>query len=132
MEADKIIERKQHGHKAPFRVEYSLTELGEKLYAIGGEDGDDAGNGLECEVYDPYEDKWTDVPGPGLTRTRHQAIAFGSRLIVIGGMEGERETVLRSCWSLNVTTHEWSQLSDMPSPRADFTAFVYNDNIFVR
>lgn len=34
LESDKIIERKQHGQKPPYRVDYSLTNLGESLIPV--------------------------------------------------------------------------------------------------
>ena len=113
------------------RCRFTLTVIGEKLYAVGGEAEENSLAGAECEVYDTNEDNWSQLPGLPCLRAQHAAAALDNRLYIAGGLDLTFDTVLDSCWTLDVETQIWTRIADLLTPRADHTAFVYKSNLYV-
>lgn len=113
------------------RCRFTLTVMGEKLYAVGGEAEEGGAADSQCEVYEPTNDTWLQVLGlPGF-RAQHAAAALAGTLYVLGGIEIGHDTLLSSCWALDASSHQWTPVPDMLAPRADHFAFVFDGSIYV-
>uniref|UniRef100_A0A6A7G162 Kelch-like protein diablo n=3 Tax=Hirondellea gigas TaxID=1518452 RepID=A0A6A7G162_9CRUS len=114
------------------RCRFTLTVLGEKLYAVGGEAEDGADASMECEMYKPGSDSWHQLSShPANSRAQHSAVALDGKLFVLGGIDLAHDFSLSSCWVLNTSSGSWSSIADMIMPRADHSSFVYAGEIYV-
>ncbi|KAL7633189.1 UNVERIFIED_CONTAM: hypothetical protein RMT77_016559 [Armadillidium vulgare] len=113
------------------RCRFSLSVVRGFLYAVGGssESPYDHGDESPCEAYDPASDSWSPIPSlPGF-RAQHSAATLGHRLLITGGLEGER--VLDSCYVYDTTTNSWSARSPLLKPRADHASVTYGGHVYV-
>ena len=112
------------------RCRFTLTVLNGKLYAVGGASEDSSQPDVECEVYSPENDSWSNIGG--LTpRAQHTAAAVGRHLYVFGGLDLQLDTVLDNCYSLDTEYNVWHRVPDMLSPRADHSAIFYKGKIYI-
>ena len=120
-----------------------VTELGGKLYAIGGftEDVHMHPQNLAI-VYDPKIDRWSELPTFSIPRGSVAVAAFGAKIHIFGGRTSEK-VVKRSLpgvpdffiGSGTVTTHEiydpakakWSQSNPLPGPPRDHMGIAVLD-----
>ncbi|MBA2743611.1 MAG: hypothetical protein H0U43_04765 [Chthoniobacterales bacterium] len=91
--------------------------LNGKIYAVGGQSGQDAAATIRNNVdaYDPTTNTWTAVAPLPLARSHHEASTFvmGERIIVVGGKSaiGAR---LASVTAYDPRTNTWTELTPLP------------------
>jgi len=86
----------------------------DKLYAIGGGDGDVAALPTLFE-YDPDLDSWsTKTPMPGGARIFSAAVVLRGKLYVVGGSDSDSKPV-STVEMYNPDTDSWTSLPDYPS-----------------
>lgn len=108
----------------------AVAELGGKLFAIGGYDGN--GNSNAVEVYDPATNSWsTKAPLP--TARDHLAVAtVGTRIYAIGGrLNRDYARNLSVVESYDPVADRWARMADLPTPRSGIAAAVVRDVIYV-
>ncbi len=94
--------------------------LGGRVYAIGGQFGNDeeAQNRAEVHRYDPAADRWTrvaDLPA-GRGHTTASALADRGRLLVLGGTENGN-VASRQVTAYDPELDAWTRLPDLPAGR---------------
>ena len=63
-----------------------VAELGDRIFVIGGNDGNTFLDSTEC--YDPRTDRWTMLAPMSLARAGIGAAALDGRIYAIGGFDG--------------------------------------------
>ena len=87
----------------------------DKLYAIGGGDGDVAALPTLFE-YDPDLDSWsTKTPMPSGARNFSAAVVLRGKLYVVGGSDSDSKPVTSTVEMYNPDTDSWTSLPDYPS-----------------
>jgi hypothetical protein len=110
------------------RSYFGLCEVGEKLYASGGQNAYSVRlTSFEC--YDPTLNIWSAVTALPRGRYGHCVCAVGNIIHVLCGFEGEAATT--SVLKFNVGTQAWSEVAPMPSALSGCGACVLGSNIFV-
>eukprot|EP00111_Clytia_hemisphaerica_P006010 TCONS_00017377-protein len=74
---------------------------GNKVYAIGGYDGQMSLKSAEC--YDPYTDTWTEIESMNYHRSSFAAVTMDQYIYVLGGHNTctvERYDTCNACWEL--------------------------------
>ncbi|KAL8600107.1 hypothetical protein ACOMHN_009714 [Nucella lapillus] len=109
---DPDTERWQYGSnlRVP-RAQCTLVVVGSNLYLCGGVTRHIC-TGLLCstaevDIYDPYEDQWTNVTNLTIARHNAGAAAFDGKLYVVGGVTTYVEGVLRSVECYDMDTGKW-------------------------
>lgn len=104
----------------------SVTEMGGRLYAIGGLD--DKGDTSAVEAYDPIGNTWT-ARAPLPTPRDHLATAtVAGRIYAIGGRQADNLAVTEM---YDPSTDRWSRRADLPTARSGITAGVMDGMIYV-
>ncbi|MEA2709897.1 MAG: hypothetical protein QOF78_2498, partial [Phycisphaerales bacterium] len=95
--------------------------VGGKVYAVGGQHGQEAEQDAQSQVecYDPATDTWTDVaPLPDIrSHIVGCTFAMNGKIIVLGG-EVAFATQRNTVYSYDPATNKWSLLGTMPAPRS--------------
>ncbi len=109
------------------RKRAASATLNGKIYVAGGY----GTNYLKsCEVYDPNTNEWTPIQDLNIARQNAELVAFNNKLYCIGGdgNNGIENTVEE----YNPTNNTWTiKTSRMSSPRADFSAALVSNKIYV-
>jgi N-acetylneuraminic acid mutarotase len=100
----------------------------DQIYCLGGNNGEGASD--EGWLYDPYTDKYADLPPMPHKRYAAAAAVCGQRLLVCGGLD-ENDKPLASVDAFDLQKHTWSEAEPMPSPRARFGLAVLNGQMYV-
>lgn len=69
------------------RTSFSMTHFNKRIWAIGGNDGEQRLN--SCESYDPEKDIWTPEKAMVHSRSTFKAIQFNGELFAVGGYNGK-------------------------------------------
>ncbi|CAG9819455.1 unnamed protein product [Phaedon cochleariae] len=109
---------------APMKIErcrFTLTVLGESLYAVGGASEADECDTSTCERYDPMVDAWHTVQPLPAYATQHAAASceadYARRLYVSGGIDRDNVQSFMYCYDVNM--EKWKICAAMLKPRAD-------------
>merc|ERR1711879_961098 len=107
---------------ALIRSDACATVKGNKIYVIGGFDGDTVHNSVE--VFDPEEMSWSFTISLSTPRSGVRAITCKGKLCVIGGFNGERR--LKTIEVLNEQEQKWETLpGEMAVARSNFGIEVF-------
>jgi N-acetylneuraminic acid mutarotase len=116
------------------RNHVSAAALNGKIYAIGGQHGQEASQDAQSEVdcYDPATDTWTAVaPLPDVrSHTVASTFVMNGRIIVLGGEIGfniQRDTI----YAYDPLANTWSLLGLLPAPRSTSVAGALGTNQIV-
>lgn len=111
------------------RSNFGLVEHKEKLYALGGYDGDFPLS--SAEVYDPKNDKWTRIANMNSSRDGACNVSDGEHLYAIGGYDGKR--YLTSTERYSIETGLWNDkvVPPMTEKRQNAMSAYYDDHIFI-
>jgi hypothetical protein len=108
----------------------AMVEVGGKLLAIGGYDGDR--NTGAVELYDPVSNSWASRATLPTPRDHLAAAVVGNRVFALGGrLERDYARNLGVVEVYDLTTDRWSRVTDMPTPRSGITAGTLRDIIYV-
>ena len=126
------------GWQARKSMTYGRSHLGGvalngKLYAIGGQTGNDAGlvTRRYVEVYDPATDRWTtrtQIPKP-VSNISSATFVMNGRLLVMGG-ESSHNVQVRDVFAYDPATNGWEALTPLPAARFSGAAGVVNGRIY--
>jgi N-acetylneuraminic acid mutarotase len=111
------------------RDHMGLLSYGGKLYAIGGRFNDFYHNTNLAEVYDPADDRWTELPRLPTARSGGAAAVYDDRLLYIGGERAGG--VFTENEAFDPQSEKWSQLAPLPSGRHGTGAAVIGDELYV-
>jgi N-acetylneuraminic acid mutarotase len=116
------------------RNHISAASLNGKIYAIGGQHGQEEDQIAQSEVdcYDPETDTWTVVaPLPDIrSHTVASTFVMDGKIVVLGGEVGfniQRSTV----YAYDPTRNEWSLLGTLPAPRSTSIAGALGTNTII-
>ena len=102
------------------RSHFGTVLLDGKIYAIGGQHGNDAAltTVTTANRYDPSTDKWSTLAplSVAVSHFASAAFAIGNRIIVAGG-ETANEQPTNRVTAYNVDSNTWTSLSPLPSAR---------------
>ena len=118
------------------RSNFSTAVHKDKIYAIGGNEGNGPGPTNTFECYDPKENSWTLLPNMTNAREGSTAVAYGNKIYAIGGFSTPAEghggdwSILNSVEVFDIETQEWTFGPSMSIPRAGLTGVVYRQKIF--
>jgi N-acetylneuraminic acid mutarotase len=108
---------------------FTVTNISNKLYAVGGFSNQGILAYPAIEFYSPDSDIWSELKidefGP---RTNHGTVASNGKLIVFGG-QSHNETI-KSMHLINVETNEKEEIKPVEGERVPtcFSHFLSNDN----
>jgi len=107
----------------------SISHSG-KIYAFGGSTGDTIHNVLEC--FDPKTNTWTKMHQMPSARCGYALVAVGDYILCLGGIEmiNEKQQLSSKVEAYNVPNNQWMRATNMPSPRAYFSAIFSNNRVF--
>jgi N-acetylneuraminic acid mutarotase len=113
------------------RGDHGIAEINGEIYVIGGYN--ENGNLANNEVYNIFSDTWstrTDMPTP---RSSFSIFVFQNKIYCIGGITGDIDnqqlTGLTEVY--DPLTDTWASKSSMPTPRADLSANVVDDAVYI-
>ncbi len=110
------------------RQDFACAILGNRLYAIGGYNGQ--GDTDVVEVFDPASRSWDQACTPlGMPRCFHACVTLGAYIYVIGGVRGFKATV-NTVERYDVRTNSWDARTPMTTQRSRLAAVVYGENIY--
>jgi N-acetylneuraminic acid mutarotase len=117
------------------RSEFAVTELGGKMYVIGGYPPGRIPSDV-IQVYDPATNSW--ALGPAAPAAVHHATAMvvNGRLFLIGGElhgagTGHPPEFINNVYELNVASGAWLPRAPMPTARSGGGAGVIDGRIYV-
>ena len=94
------------------KADFTLTEVGGLLYAIGGSRDDG-----EFYVFDPESREWENGEVPeGVTRAAAAAVAIDDEILIVGGFYAGAPTARSDFF--NPATGEWREGPALPAPRS--------------
>lgn len=115
------------------RSHFGTVLLNGKIYAIGGQHGNDAGLTTVTTVsrYDPSTNKWSNLaPLPvAVSHFASASFAIGNRVIVAGG-ETAHEQATNRITGYDVDSNSWKSLSPLPSARFSGVAVAIEGVIY--
>jgi N-acetylneuraminic acid mutarotase len=110
------------------------VSLNGKIYAVGGQSGQDAGAIYRNNVdaYDPVTNAWTAVASLPRARSHHNASTFvmGGRIIVVGGESAYSNGRLANVTAYDPATNAWTELTPLPVKRTAAVADQFNGVIY--
>jgi hypothetical protein len=109
------------------RYDMGTCVIAGELYVTGGIDAD-GGLLSSVEKYSPSSDTWSTATPLPEARSRHAAVAVGSVMYVLGGID---RAVTASVLKFDSTQGTWSQLAPMPEARYAHAACAIGSDIFV-
>lgn len=108
--------------------------LNGKIYAVGGQNGQDARALYRSNVdaYDPSTDMWTAAASLPQVRSHHNASTFamGGRIIAVGGESAFSGARLANVTAYDPTTNTWTELEPMPVKRTAGVAGQVNGVLY--
>ncbi|GBP61439.1 Kelch-like protein 3 [Eumeta japonica] len=123
------VHKKEWKEIAPMGTPRSMlgvATLGGLLYAVGGENNDQAL--ASGEVYDPITDKWTPIAPMQKARQCFGLAAINKRLFAFGGIGDQLES---SVEAYDPSTDEWVAVGEMPDPRSHMSVAAYGEAVYV-
>jgi hypothetical protein len=117
------------GPQLPHRYDHaSLTELGGRLYLVGGYLSQLSNPTSEVWSLGPGEDSWTQEPSLATRRGAPATAAANGRLVTVGGVDGSG-TVLRTT-EIFTPGSGWSAGPNMSIPREHLGAAGAGDKVY--
>lgn len=116
------------------RAAFALTEVGGKLYAIGGRNGSAPRSGAPLnnnEVYDPAHDTWTVATPMPTPRMDVVSTTHNGKIYVVGGYN--QVLCGGACNRLEIydpATDTWTVGAPMPTPRSSLTVAVFGNTLY--
>ena len=116
------------------RVGLGAAVVGNKIYAIGGRDGNSPHSGSPLnvvEVYDIAKGAWSEedyTPMPTSRMDIYSTISHNGKIYVIGGYDGA--SALDTVEMYDPTKDEWVALEPMTTPRSNLTASIKGNTIY--
>lgn len=108
--------------------------LNGKIYAVGGQSGQDAAAVYRNNVdaYDPATNTWTAVASLPLARSHHNASTFvmGGRIIAVGGEYAHGGARLANVTAYDPATNAWTELTPMPVKKTAGVAAEVNGVLY--
>ncbi|MBV8756089.1 MAG: hypothetical protein JO257_02365 [Deltaproteobacteria bacterium] len=101
------------------RLEPGVTALGQRMIVVGGFDTDlQAGLDItkRVDVYDAGTDSWSELPDAPVAWTHIQLAGLGTRVYLLGGLEGQSYTAKGDCFVLDTAdaTPAWQPIAPIP------------------
>ena len=118
---------KLHSAWAQPRTDFAIAAADNKLYLIGGAQGDTVSAAVER--YDPSKDQLVALNAKPTAARNVRAVTLGGKIYVPGG-EAQDGKVLAICEAYDPRTKQWESLPPLPAPRsryalADFEGQLY-------
>ncbi|CAG4990073.1 N-acetylneuraminate epimerase [Dyadobacter sp. CECT 9275] len=88
----------------------------------------------EVDVYDFKTDKWTTLDESNnlpTLRAGHTTVAYGNKILVIGGESGTQEAAHSEVEAFNTQTQKWEKLPSMHQGRHGTQAVVLNKKVYI-
>jgi Ca2+-binding RTX toxin-like protein len=114
------------------RNHMTSAALNGKVYAIGGQHGnnENAGNQAEVDVYDPQTDSWNRAADLPEARGHAVALVMNGRIIVLGGaLNGNLKSA--DVAEYDPASDAWKRLPKLPAARMTPVADAVGDKIIV-
>lgn len=114
-----------------------LAMYNDKFYIVGGNTiGHNGGYVSWFDEFDPETGIWTDLGSAPRTRDHFHAQTIGDKLYVAGGRrsggsEGVFEPLVAEVDVYDFTTSTWTQVTDIPTPRAAAAVAEMDGKLFV-
>ena len=105
-----------------------LAEVGNKIYAIGGQNT--SGVVAYVEEYDPFADAWTTKTAIPSATTEMAIASYNDSIYIFGG-KNSSGTELSAVRIYNPSTNSWSTGTSMPTARYGCGAGVIDGKIYV-
>jgi len=113
------------------RGEHGIAEFDGKIFVIGGQN--ENGNLDKNEVYDIATGTWSQKASMPTARSSFSIAVFQSKIYCFGGITGNIDnpelTSLTEVY--DPITDEWEVKTSMPTARADLSANIVNDAIYL-
>lgn len=103
-----------------------IVAVGEKIYAIGGRDGN--GTLPTVEIYDTTTNSWTSGASMPAPRREFGIGVAQGKIYVVGGYDGSN--ILSSVLEYDPAGNTWTSKSPMPAPREGLSVAVVNDTLY--
>ena len=117
-------------HMPTARGALGVTVYRDRLYAIGGYDGER--NTAVVEVYDPQSDIWSSAAPIPTPRDHLAVVTAGSRIYAIGGRSDlDYHKNMGVVEKYDPETDQWQSRAKLPTARSGIAAGVIDDRIFV-
>ncbi|SCW52057.1 Kelch motif-containing protein [Paenibacillus tianmuensis] len=119
--------------KAPMhdgRAGFGLETIGDKLYAVGGENGSASGMLASVEEYDPQADRWTLKAGLPMPGVHLKTAVIDGLLYVIAGYDPNTKRYL-PVQIYDPKTNKWSIKKEIICERYDPAIVVYDGRVYV-
>lgn len=113
--------------------------VNDKIYILGGEDGDSLKKSADLLVYDCTRDSWSKKASMNVARTFHCAVALNNKIYAIGGRESNQEINSKPKNSCAVYTIEeydiaadkWTIKTVLPFKHFTVGAVTVNNKIYI-
>ncbi|EOA30383.1 hypothetical protein CARUB_v10013505mg [Capsella rubella] len=132
----KWIKVEQKGEGPGFRCSHGIAQVGNKIYAFGGELTPNQPIDKHLYVFDLETRTWSISPATGevphLSCLGVRMVAVGSTLYVFGGRDASRQ--YNGFYSFDTTTNEWklvTPLEEGPTPRSFHSMAADENNVYV-
>lgn len=104
-----------------------LAVVADKIYAIGGTNGDSSLT--ITEEYNPVTNQWTTKTSMPTARSSFAIASYNNKIYVIGGSVDGSFTGNLEVY--DPATNSWEAKTSMPTPRADLSASVIDGKIYL-
>ena len=122
------------------RDHVSVAVAGNKLVAAGGRKSSAKTNQImnttvqETDIYDFATGKWTALSAENnipTMRAGHTTVAYGNKVLFIGGESGTQEQAHREVEAFNTDTNKWEKFPSLHQGRHGMQAVLLNKKIYV-
>jgi N-acetylneuraminic acid mutarotase len=116
------------------RSHMGYAAVGGKIYAVGGQRGNDAQlvTQGDVDVWDPaHPDEWTDATSipQAVSHISSSTFVMHGRIIVLGG-ETAHQAAVRTNWAYDPATDTWTELTRLPTARRSGAAGVIDGVLY--
>ncbi|KAF8797250.1 Kelch-like protein 10 like protein [Argiope bruennichi] len=110
-----------------FKAYHGMIWHQQKIYVIGGFDGNQCFNSVRC--YDPVTYVWEEKGCMYVQRCYVSVAAVGEYLYALGGYDGHRRN--KSCERYDSNRNQWSFIANMHNIRSDASADSLDGKIYI-
>lgn len=115
------------------RSHMGYANLGGKVYAVGGQKGNDGALVAQnvVEMYDPATDTWTarKAMPKGINHISGSTFVMAGRIIVLGGQTSHGSS-LADAYAYDPVANTWTSLTPLPAARFSGVAAAINGSIY--